>query len=88
MEEVGRQNLAMMERAMSLFTPFLRENESVEAHGSAPGVEDQVNTLRAEVEFLRSQLARVRAGQEGETKPEAAPAPAPRAAAKQPAGQA
>jgi polyhydroxyalkanoate synthesis repressor PhaR len=81
MEEVGRQNLAMMERAMSLFTPFLRDQESGAAHGSAPGIEDQVNTLRAEVEFLRSQLARVRAGQEGEAKPEpAAPAPAPRPA--------
>ncbi len=27
MDEVGRQNMAMMERAMSLFSPFFREGE-------------------------------------------------------------
>ena len=31
MEEVGRQNMAMMERAFSLFTPFYRGAESGEA---------------------------------------------------------
>jgi polyhydroxyalkanoate synthesis regulator protein len=55
MEEVGRQNMAMMERAMSLFTPFL-PGEHGEA-GSAPAPQDELARLRAEVETLRAQLA-------------------------------
>ncbi len=72
-EEVGRQNMAMMERAMSLFTPFgYREQEQADPRGSAaPVLQDEVKALRAEVEFLRAQLARVRAAQYNETKPAA-----------------
>src|ERR1700761_227174 len=51
MEEVGRQNMAMMERAFSLFTPFYRGAESNEA-----GQTQEINALRAEVESLRQQL--------------------------------
>ncbi len=71
MEEVGRQNMAMMERAISLFSPFgHREQEAAEPRGGAsPVLQDEVKALRAEVEFLRSQLARVRAAQYSETKP-------------------
>lgn len=72
-EEVGRQNMAMMERAMSLFSPFgYRDQEPAEPRGSpAPVLQDEVKALRAEVEFLRAQLARVRAAQYSETKPAA-----------------
>ena len=57
MEEVGRQNMAMMERAMSLFAPFARAGEAGEQPpGSAPPSDD-VDALRAEVAFLRAQLA-------------------------------
>ena len=68
MEEVGRQNLAMMERAMSLFTPFGRGGEGGDrpqppTPPAAAPMQDEVKALRAEVEFLRSQLARVRATQ-------------------------
>jgi polyhydroxyalkanoate synthesis repressor PhaR len=65
-EEVGRQNMAMMERAMSLFTPFYRGEKSTETKGEAPaegegktiaGLEDLVASLEAEVESLRGQLA-------------------------------
>jgi polyhydroxyalkanoate synthesis repressor PhaR len=60
MEEVGRQNLALMERAMSLFAPFYR------APGGAPesgpekdrgAASQELAQLRAEVESLRRQLA-------------------------------
>jgi polyhydroxyalkanoate synthesis repressor PhaR len=56
MEEVGRQNLAMMERAMSLFAPFGRTPEPT-GHGAAPA--EEIDALRAEVAFLRAQLARM-----------------------------
>jgi polyhydroxyalkanoate synthesis repressor PhaR len=63
-EEVGRQNMAMMERALSLFTPFYRPGEA------PPGTDPQagqppagfdpgqdVAALRAEIALLRHQLA-------------------------------
>jgi polyhydroxyalkanoate synthesis repressor PhaR len=60
MEEVGRQNLAMMERAMSLFAPFsARQNESADTAAAPPSPADEVEALRAEVSFLRKQLASV-----------------------------
>lgn len=54
-EEVGRQNLAMMERAMSLFTPAKREPDVSGAASATPG--DELAALRTEVEALRQQLA-------------------------------
>lgn len=58
LEEVGRQNLAMMERAMSLFSPFYRPPTS-----DAPAMSpiDDATALRAEVERLREELAAERA---------------------------
>ena len=60
LEEMRRQNVAMMERAMSLFSPFYRPNE-----GEAPAVAttpevaeaDELRALRQEVETLRAQWA-------------------------------
>jgi len=69
MEEVGRQNLAMMERAMSLFSPFARTGESTDVRPGGPGPQDELEVLRAEVEFLRTQLARMQNGA-GPAKPE------------------
>ena len=71
MEEVSRQNRAMMDRAMSMFTPFYRGAESgqpgfaepppaaavPEAGTAAPGGLE-VAALRAEIERLREELAR------------------------------
>ena len=76
MEEVGRQNMAMMERAMSLFAPFARPGEGMEPNPAptAPPP-DEVDVLRAEVEFLRAQLAGLqKASAPGPTPP--APTPA------------
>jgi polyhydroxyalkanoate synthesis repressor PhaR len=52
-EEVGRQNMAMMERAFNLFTPFYR--------GTEPGNlsdenKSEIEELRLEVERLRREL--------------------------------
>lgn len=70
MEEVGRQNMAMMERAMSLFSPFARGQEMSEPRAPMPmpSPEDEMTALRAEVEFLRAQLARSRAAQQHDPK--------------------
>ncbi len=81
-QEVSRQNLAMMERAMSLFTPFHRpggEDEPAapphaepDAAPAAPTpASGEVEALRGEVEKLRAQLAAAQA-----TPASAPPAPA------------
>ena len=91
MQEVGRQNMAMMERAMSLFAPFYRTpdpnakrpaNEDA-THNPVPdpandsAVHGEVEALRHEVTMLRSQLAAARLS---------APIPSPEpAAADEPA---
>jgi polyhydroxyalkanoate synthesis repressor PhaR len=66
LEEMRRQNMAMMERAMSLFTPFYRAPEHApgavtQAEEPAPEshnvTQDQVRALQAEVAQLRQALA-------------------------------
>ena len=52
-EEVGRQNMAMMERAFSLFTPFYRGNEPNSSSGAQ---ETEIEALRSEIERLRLEL--------------------------------
>ena len=54
-EEVSRQNMAMIERAFSLFTPFYR--------GTDPATEaaQEIESLKAEVATLRQELAAARA---------------------------
>ncbi len=55
-EEVGRQNMAMVERAFSMFTPFYRGSDTP---GSS---QSEVEALRAEVERLRKELEDTRKG--------------------------
>jgi polyhydroxyalkanoate synthesis repressor PhaR len=57
MQEVGKQNLAMMERAMSLFTPFARREEN------APS--DETEALKKEIETLRGELAALKSRSKG-----------------------
>ena len=61
LEEVGRQNLAMMERAMSLFSPFYRLPTQDANGGAAATAADDIGQLRAEVERLRDELLMERA---------------------------
>jgi len=94
-EEMGRQNLAMIERAMSMFNPFHRGGEPLppapvaetEAGQSAelPASDTaELDRLRLEVDALRSQLAAAQAGAARPAAP-AAPAIAPEAAEALPA---
>jgi polyhydroxyalkanoate synthesis repressor PhaR len=58
LEEMRRQNVAMMERAMSLFTPFYRPAESEPAAPAETSVPaSEVDVLRAELAQLRAELA-------------------------------
>jgi len=60
LEEVGRQNIAMMERAMSLFSPFLPQD--AEPNRTTPAqMEEEIAVLRREVDLLRQQLTEARA---------------------------
>jgi polyhydroxyalkanoate synthesis repressor PhaR len=59
LEEMRRQNVAMMERAMNLFSPFYRANEG---DGSGGDASEEVRALRQEVQDLRAQLAAKHAG--------------------------
>jgi len=56
LEELGKQNMAMMERAMSLFAPFGRRDDPAD-----PVPERE--TMRAEIEKLRQEIARLRKAQ-------------------------
>lgn len=57
MQEVGKQNIAMMERAMSLFTPFARREENTPS--------DETEALKKEIETLRSELASLKSRSKG-----------------------
>ena len=65
LDEVGRQNMAMVERAMSLFSPFYPQEAGHEGKpvtrtaGEAAGqaVQEELASLRAEIDTLRAQLA-------------------------------
>jgi len=60
MEDVGRKNMAMMERAMTLFTPFYREADGQDPE-AVNEYQEEILSLRAEVERLQQQLAAARA---------------------------
>jgi polyhydroxyalkanoate synthesis regulator protein len=60
-EDMSRKNLAMMERAMHLFTPFYREGETTPVSQASQEYQEEIISLRAEVERLQQQLASLRA---------------------------
>jgi polyhydroxyalkanoate synthesis repressor PhaR len=60
MEDVGRKNMEMMERAMTLFTPFYRD-EGAKPSADLNEYQEEILSLRAEVERLQQQLAVARA---------------------------
>jgi polyhydroxyalkanoate synthesis repressor PhaR len=59
LEEMGKQQKAMMERAMSLFSPFLPP-EPPPAPSASPSVEDlqaEIKALKQQIEALRGEKA-------------------------------
>ena len=63
-EEVGKQNMAMLERAMTLFSPF-QPNAQPKRDAEAGPPPTEVEALREEVETLRRELAGLRAQKQG-----------------------
>ena len=62
-EEMGKQNLAMLERAMSLFSPFPARSPGAAAPGAAGSAPaDEVEAMRDEIAALRRELATLRQG--------------------------
>jgi polyhydroxyalkanoate synthesis repressor PhaR len=59
LEELGKQNMAMMERAMSLFAPF-RGEPGAGANAPLPPA-PEVEAMRQELDNLRRQLAEMQA---------------------------
>ena len=59
MEEIGRQNIAMMERAMSLFAPFAPRADGAPEPAADETVEE-IDALRHEVERLQAELEALR----------------------------
>ena len=55
-EELGRQNMAMMERAFSMFTPFKANADANHPPASAEETTRENEMLRAEVDRLRREL--------------------------------
>ncbi len=59
LEEVTKQNMAMMERAMTLFSPFAMRGETA---ATPRDPVREVEVLKAEVEILRAKLAEAQKG--------------------------
>ena len=62
LEAMTRQNLAMFERAMKMFSPFAMPGASEEAPKTANGAghakpDEDINALKSEIEAMRKQLA-------------------------------
>jgi polyhydroxyalkanoate synthesis repressor PhaR len=64
-EEMSRQNMAMMERAMALFAPFYREAEAGPA--AAPGRDQELAALRDQVRRLEAELDELRRASSGQS---------------------
>ncbi len=61
MEDMSRKNMEMMERAMSLFSPFYREGEARPDPDTVQDYQEEILSLRGEVERLQQELAILRA---------------------------
>nr|WP_295738622.1 polyhydroxyalkanoate synthesis repressor PhaR [uncultured Acidocella sp.] len=59
-EDMGRRNMAMMERAMTLFSPFYGNEPKTETPQDS---QEEIASLRAEVERLQAELAALKGKQ-------------------------
>ena len=73
LDEMRRQNVAMMERAMSLFSPFYRP-AGTEAPGEAAPDPAQAHTDQAQIEALQREVESLRAKLAEQAQPNSEPA--------------
>ena len=59
MEDMSRKNMAIMERAMSVFKPFYNAEE-VSRPDETQDVQEEIANLRGEVERLQAELAKLK----------------------------
>jgi polyhydroxyalkanoate synthesis repressor PhaR len=65
LEAMTRQNLAMFERAMKMFSPFAmgggHDEEPAKANGAASNAKqsEEINDLKSEIEAMRKQLSEI-----------------------------
>jgi polyhydroxyalkanoate synthesis repressor PhaR len=64
-EEIGKQNMAMLERAMSLFSPFPRGAAGTPQAVQPTDPADDLESMREELAALRQELATLRQGGAG-----------------------
>ena len=84
-EEMSRQNMALFERAISMWNPFLRGGEGKQGAAEGGDQDGEIAWLRQEVESLRHQLAAAHAqAAEPATPPATPPATEHSAAASNP----
>lgn len=57
LEEVTKQNMAMMERAMTLFSPFAMRGDMAAAKDTGQDPAREIEAMRAELDILRARLA-------------------------------
>ena len=55
-EEMGKQNLALFQRAMTMFSPFKPESKPAEPAAPGNGKEGELDAVRSQVEALQRQL--------------------------------
>ncbi|HEY6336847.1 MAG TPA: polyhydroxyalkanoate synthesis repressor PhaR [Alphaproteobacteria bacterium] len=66
LEELSRQNVAMMERAMKMFTPFAGEaGDQGKAKGAENGEATKLEELRGKIDALQRQLEELGKGGKG-----------------------
>lgn len=60
LEEMGKQNMAILENAMRMFSPFPEgEGPAAPAHGQGGAEEDRIASLQDQVQALQRQLDRM-----------------------------
>jgi len=59
-EDIGRKNMAMMERALSLFSPFYPPTEAPAVPETAQEYQEEIYALRGEVERLQAEVKALR----------------------------
>ncbi|MEX2642958.1 MAG: polyhydroxyalkanoate synthesis repressor PhaR [Acetobacterales bacterium] len=56
LEEIGKQNMALFEKTMSMFTPFVPTNDGEEGGAAMPSRDETIDTLQRQLRAMQQQL--------------------------------